>query len=191
MLIPGTGAIYTLSAGMSRGTRASAIAAVGCTLGIVPHILAAVTGLAAILHASAVAFQTLKYIGVLYLLYMAVMMWQQDGALIHAHGSAPQSASRVIARGILINLLNPKLTIFFFAFLPQFVPARHPHPLPTMLGLSGVFMAVTFVIFCGYGACAAAIRERILARPRAMRWIQRSFAASFALLGLRLALAED
>src|SRR4051794_25653214 len=151
VVTPGTGVLYTLAAGLSRGARASVIAAVGCTLGIVPHVLAAVTGLAALLHASAVAFDVIKYLGVAYLIYMAVAMWRDSGALTVAGTAAsPQSAARVIASGILINILNPKLTIFFFAFLPQFVRAGDPNGLAQMLGLSGVFMLVTLVVFVLY-----------------------------------------
>lgn len=118
---PGTGVLYTLAAGLSRGAHASIIAAVGCTLGIVPHMLAAITGLATLLHTSAVAFQSLKYLGVVYLLYLAWNTLREKGALAAAEQKAPRSALKVITSGVLINILNPKLTIFFFAFLPQFV----------------------------------------------------------------------
>jgi len=187
---PGTGVIYTVAAGLSRGARASAVAAVGCTLGIVPHMLAAITGLAALLNASAVAFQTLKYVGVGYLLYMAVTTFREHGALQVEAESSPRSARSVIVRGVLVNLLNPKLTIFFFAFLPQFVPVDHPHALLRMLGLSAVFMLMTFVVFVGYGRFAATMRERVLARPRVMAWLRRTFAGAFGALGLRLAFAD-
>jgi threonine/homoserine/homoserine lactone efflux protein len=184
---PGTGALYTLAAGLSRGARASVLAAFACTLGTVPHLLAAVTGLAAVLHASGVAFQTIKYAGVAYLLYMAWATWRDTGAL--AVDDSPQPASRraVIVSGITLNLLNPKLTIFFFAFLPQFVPAGEPHSLVKMLGLSAVFMAMTFVVFAVYGVCAAAVRDRVLTRPRLVDRIRKTFAASFVALSARLA----
>src|SRR5262249_29971000 len=156
---PGPGVLYTLSAGLSRGARASVVAAVGCTLGIVPHILAAITGLAALLHASAVAFQSLKYAGVVYLLYMAWSTAREKGALVVDLARAPRSAARVIASGVLINLLNPKLTIFFFAFLPQFVDTAEPRAWPRMLELSGVFMLVTLIVFVIYGLFAAGVRN--------------------------------
>jgi threonine/homoserine/homoserine lactone efflux protein len=183
---PGTGALYTIGAGLARGTRASVLAAFACTLGTVPHLLAAVTGLAAVLHASGVAFQTIKYLGVAYLLWMAWSTWRDTGALsVDAPG--PTGARQVIVSGITLNLLNPKLTIFFFAFLPQFVPAGSPHQLARMLLLSGVFMAMTFVVFAGYGAASAALRDRVLSRPRLVRRIRQTFAASFVALSARLA----
>jgi threonine/homoserine/homoserine lactone efflux protein len=190
VVTPGTGVLYTLAAGLSRGARASVIAAVGCTLGIVPHMLAAITGLAALLHASALAFDVIKYLGVAYLIYMAVAMWRDSGALTVSDTAPPHSAARVIASGVLINILNPKLTIFFFAFLPQFVNPTEPHALPRMLVLSGVFMLATFVVFAAYGVLAASVRSHVISRPRVMAWLRRSFAGSFVLLGAKLATTE-
>jgi threonine/homoserine/homoserine lactone efflux protein len=184
---PGTGALFTIAAGLSRGTRSALLAAFACTLGTVPHLAAAITGLAAVLHASGVAFQTLKYVGVAYLLWMAWSTWRDRGAL--AVEDSPRTGSRrsVILSGITLNLLNPKLTLFFFAFLPQFVPADAPGATWQMLTLSGVFMALTFVVFAGYGWCAALLRDQVLSRPRLVERIRKTFAASFALLGGRLA----
>ncbi len=190
VISPGTGVLYTLAAGLSRGGRASVIAAFGCTLGIVPHMAAAILGLAALLHASAVAFQTFKYVGVAYLLYMAWMALQEHGALRVETKVDARSAIRVIVHAILINLLNPKLSIFFFAFLPQFVDSSDPEPLPRMLELSLVFMLLTFVVFVGYGLFAAAIRSHILSRPRVLTWMRRTFAGAFVALGAKLAFAD-
>ena len=187
---PGTGVLYTLSAGLSRGARASIIAAIGCTLGIVPHMIAAITGLAALLHTSALAFQTLKYLGVLYLLYMAWGTLREKGALEVDEQAAPRSALRVIVSAILINIRNPKLTIFFFAFLPQFVPANDPNGLAHMLELSAVFMLATLIIFAIYGVFAAAVRQQVISRPRVMTWMRRVFAGAFVALGARLAFAS-
>jgi len=187
---PGTGVLYTLAAGLSRGSRASAVAAFGCTLGIVPHMAAAVLGLAALLHTSALAFHTLKYLGVAYLLYMAWTALRETGALRVEREVGTRSALRVITSAILINILNPKLSIFFFAFLPQFVSAHEPHPLARMLELSAVFMLLTLVVFVGYGLCAASIRNHVVSRPRVLTWMRRTFAAAFVALGAKLALAE-
>jgi len=187
---PGTGVIYTLAAGLARGARASVVAAFGCTLGIVPHMVAAIAGLAALLHTSALAFQTLKYLGVAYLLYMAWATLKEKGALAVEEDSAPRSARKTIVSGILINILNPKLTIFFFAFLPQFVDPGQPNTLLRMLELSAVFMLVTFVVFGVYGVFAAAVRNHIVSRPRVMTWMRRVFAASFVALGARLAVTS-
>jgi threonine/homoserine/homoserine lactone efflux protein len=143
---PGTGVIYTLAAGLSYGRRASVVAAIGCTLGIVPHMVATITGIAALLQTSALAFQVLKYLGVAYLLYMAWATLKDKDAIVVEKATAPRSAARVIITGILINLLNPKLTMFFFAFLPQFVGTSEPDSLVRMLELSAVFMLLTLVI---------------------------------------------
>jgi threonine/homoserine/homoserine lactone efflux protein len=186
---PGTGVLYTLAAGLARGTRASIVAAFGCTLGIVPHMLAAITGLAALLHTSAVAFQVLKYLGVAYLLFMAWSTLRDRGALT-VEDSAPLSPLKVIVSGILINLLNPKLTIFFFAFLPQFVSSGEAHASLRMLELSAVFMLVTFAIFALYGVFAAAVREHVIARPRVVTAMRRVFGGAFVALAGRLAFTD-
>ncbi|WP_377809935.1 LysE family translocator [Azospirillum sp. A29] len=187
---PGTGVLLTLAAGLSRGARASAVTAFGCTLGIVPHMAAAVLGLAALLHTSAVAFQGLKVLGVLYLLYMAWATLKEQGALSVEADRTQRTAGRTILRAVLVNVLNPKLSIFFLAFLPQFVSDADPRPLARMLELSGVFMALTFAVFVACGLFAAAVRDQVVSRPRVMAWMRRSFAAAFAALGAKLALAE-
>jgi threonine/homoserine/homoserine lactone efflux protein len=187
---PGTGVLYTLAAGLSRGSRASVVAAFGCTLGIVPHMAAAIMGLAALLHASALAFQALKYLGVAYLLYMAWSALRERGALRIERQAGARPASQVIGSAILINVLNPKLSIFFVAFLPQFVSVAEPHPLSRMLELSAVFMLLTFAVFVGYGLFAAAIRNRVISRPRVLTWMRRIFAGAFVALGAKLALAD-
>jgi threonine/homoserine/homoserine lactone efflux protein len=187
---PGTGVLYTLAVALTRGSRASVAAAFGCTLGIVPHMTAAMLGLAAVLHTSALAFAVLKWCGVLYLLYMSWQALRETGALSVDGEIRERSSGRVIVTGILINILNPKLSIFFLAFLPQFIAADEAHVLARMLELSGAFMAMTFVVFVIYGLCAGSVRERVISRPRIMAWLRRSFAAGFAMLGARLAFAE-
>ncbi len=187
---PGTGVLYTLAAGLSRGSRASIVAAFGCTLGIVPHMAAAILGLAALLHTSALAFQLFKYLGVAYLLYMAWSTLREGGALRVEKDIDARSAAQVTVHAILINILNPKLSIFFLAFLPQFISTEEAAPLAAMLGLSGVFMLMTFVVFVGYGLFAAAIREHVISRPRVLTWMRRAFAGAFAALGARLAFSE-
>jgi threonine/homoserine/homoserine lactone efflux protein len=187
---PGTGVLYTMAAGLSRGARASVVAAIGCTLGIIPHMVAAVTGLAALLHTSAIAFQTLKYVGVAYLLVIAWRTLKEKGALTVENQSAPRSAMNVILSAILVNILNPKLTIFFFAFLPQFVSANDPNALIRMVELSAVFMLLTLVVFVAYGTFAAAIRKHVISRPQVLTWMRRVFAGAFVALGARLAFAD-
>jgi len=187
---PGTGVLYTLAAGLSRGARASIVAAFGCTLGIVPHMAAAIMGLAALLHTSALAFQIFKYLGVAYLLYMAWSTLREHGAMNVQQQTGARSDLQVTIEAILINLLNPKLSIFFLAFLPQFISVDEARPLGAMLVLSTVFMLMTFVVFVGCGLFAASIRDHVISRPRVLTWMRRTFAAAFVALGAKLALAE-
>lgn len=183
---PGTGALYAITAGLAHGRRAAFLAAFAGVVGTLPHLAAAITGLAAVLHASGVAFAVLKYAGAAYLLWMAWSTWRDAGALEVDRDAARTSAWRVVGNGVTLNLLNPKLTIFFFAFLPQFVPADGS-ALGPMLGLSAVFVAMTFLVFTGYGLFAAAVRDQVLGRPRVLNGIRKVFAVTFAGLGLRLA----
>lgn len=187
---PGTGVVYTLATGLSRGGPISIAAAFGCTLGIVPHMAAAILGLAALLHTSALAFNVLKFAGVAYLLYMAWQSWRERGALKVEAAASAQSAARVAITGVLINILNPKLSIFFLAFLPQFVSAAEAHPLLRMLELTAVFMGMTFAVFIVYGLLAALVRDHVISRPAVMAWMRRAFAGAFVALGAKLAFAE-
>jgi threonine/homoserine/homoserine lactone efflux protein len=182
VITPGIGVLYTMAAGLSRGVRAGMVAAVACTLGIVPHMVAAMTGLAALLHASALAFEALKVLGVAYLLYVAWRTLRDEGSLSIESSTAERITRDVLVTGVVINILNPKLTLFFFAFLPQFVSPSDPSGLLRMAELSGVFI--------GYGIFAAAIRDQVVSRPRILLWMRRTFAAAFVALGARLALEE-
>lgn len=187
---PSTGAVYSIAAGLSRGAWAGVWAAFACTVAIVPHLLAAMTGLATILHTSALAFNVLKYLGVIYLFYMAWQMWKDKRALNPDNTDANQGLWQVMKTGILINLLNPKLTIFFFAFLPQFVSTDGERHLFEMVALSAVFMLMTFVVFAFYGVFAARLRTYVLNRPKVLDKIRQSFALVFVVLGLKLAISE-
>jgi len=192
VLIPGTGVVYTVMTGLSSGRTASVAAAVGCTLGIVPAIAASVAGLAALLHTSALLFQVLKYAGAAYLLYLAWQTLRDTGAMQIDAGAErrPISAWRTIRTGFLINILNPKLSVFFFAFLPQFIDPAAVTPVPQMLGLGAIFMAMTFAVFIVYGFFAALVGERILKSETVMTWMRRTVAVAFAGFGLRLALSD-
>jgi threonine/homoserine/homoserine lactone efflux protein len=190
VLMPGTGVIYTVSTGLLLGKRASMGAAIGCTLGIVPHLLTAVLGLTVVLHMSALAFQALKLAGAAYLLYLAWQMWRQDGLKIDRENEELDLFS-IALKGLLINILNPKLSIFFLAFLPQFIPAESAAPLTRLLLLSTVFMLMTLVVFIIYGSFANAIRARVINSPRVLAWLQRGFAGMFAAMGMRLLLSEQ
>ena len=191
VLIPGTGAVFTVSTGLMRGRRASVWAALGCTLGIVPHLLATILGLAAIMHTSALAFSLLKYAGVAYLLYLAYATWQDRSGFSFDETPQEASALQLVIKAVLLNLLNPKLTIFFLAFLPQFVSPKATSPLADMLILSAIFMLMTFVVFAVYGLAAHAFRSLVMNSERVQNWMRRSFAGAFAGLGLNLAFTEQ
>lgn len=190
VVTPGTGVFFTLAAGLSRGARAGVLAAFACTLGVVPHLLAALTGLAALLSTSAAAFEVVRYLGVGYLLYLGWSTARDRSAFAVSTDAPPRSAVRVIVSGVLVNLLNPKPTLFFVAFLPQFVDTSAPGSTRAMLACGAVFMLLTFVIFSGYGIFAARVRDRVLTRPRVTDWLRRSVAGTFVALGVTLALTE-
>lgn len=190
VLIPGTGVIFTVSTGLTAGKRASVFAALGCTAGILPHLLASVLGLSALLHTSALAFEVLRYAGVAYLLYLAYAIWRDRSAFAMNDAPTATTARGLMIRGFLLNILNPKLTIFFLAFLPQFVTPGSISPAVQMLVLSAVFMAMTFAVFVIYGLLANGFRRAVIESPRVQNWLRRSFAAAFAGLGLNLAFAQ-
>ena len=188
VIAPGTGVIYTLALGLGQGRRAAIAAAVGCTFGIVPHLLAATLGLAAILHTSAVLFTVVKFAGVAYLLYLAWQAMRTDGALAIQPNRSRDADWRIARRGALINILNPKLSIFFLALLPPFLSGNPATATGEMVAMGSVFMGMTFAVFVAYGVFAAAARDYLLQSERVMTWLNRSFAAIFAALAGRLAL---
>ena len=190
ILLPGTGVIYTLTIGLGRGFRPSTAAAFGCTLGILPAATASIVGLAAVFHASALAFQVVKFLGVAYLFYMAWSILRDGGTFDVSEDKADTASSRIILNGMLLNILNPKLSLFFMAFLPQFVSVESANATPTLMLLALIFMLLTFVVFVGYGACASFARDYVISRPSVLKWLRRSFAGTFGFLGLRLALSD-
>ncbi len=190
VLLPGTGVIYTISTGIFQGARASLFAAFGCTAGIIPSLLACIFGLAAIIHTSALVFQALKFAGVAYLLYLAWGMWKDTGGLVLEDTGEPADMTSVSTRGFLINILNPKLSVFFMAFLPQFIPPQAEAPLVNMLALGAVFMAMTLFVFIFYGLLAHSVSAHIVGSPKIMKFVQRTFAATFVALGAKLAFTE-
>ncbi len=190
ILLPGTGVLYTIAVGLGRGFKPSISAAFGCTLGIVPAAIASIVGLAAILHASALAFQILKFLGVAYLFYMAWRIMREGGALTVSEDETRTSHFRVITNGILLNVLNPKLSLFFLAFLPQFITTEAGNATQSLMLLALIFMLLTFIVFVGYGACASLARDYVISRPVVLLWLRRCFAGTFGLLGMRLALSD-
>ena len=189
VIAPGTGVLYTLACGLSGGSKAGIVGAFGCTMGILPHLTASILGLAAIFHTSPIAFQSLKFAGVAYLLYMAWGALRESGTFAMDEKKPELNFMRIIIKGFLINILNPKLSIFFLAFLPQFIPTQAEYPTLLMVFLAAVFMLMTFVVFVGYGIFSASIRHLLVARPAIMIWTRWLFAGAFAGLGLKLALA--
>jgi threonine/homoserine/homoserine lactone efflux protein len=191
VLLPGTGVIYTVAIGLGRGFWPSVAAAAGCTLGIVPAAIASILGLAAIFHTSALAFLVVKYLGVAYLLYMAWNILKSDGLIQVDETPTAKSLWRIAMDGTLLNVLNPKLSVFFLAFIPQFVPAEKMGAIGFPVYLACVFMVMTFIVFVLYGAFASTARRFIVESPATMRWLKRGFAGVFGFLGLKLALIEQ
>ncbi|MCW8128375.1 LysE family translocator [Microbulbifer halophilus] len=190
VLIPGTGVLYTVATGLFVGKRASLFAAFGCTLGIIPALLASAFGLSAIFHTSALAFQAVKYVGAAYLLYLAWQMWRSSGSLSVNNEKSGTKYTGIILKGFLLNILNPKLSIFFLAFLPQFIPGTVDNVLVRMLTLGLVFMLMTFSVFILYGFISGYFSEFIVKSKKASITMQKIFATSFAALGLKLAFSE-
>lgn len=188
VVVPGTGVIYTLSVALTHGRRQGLVASFACTLGIIPHLIAAVFGLSSFLHAGALAFRFIKYLGVAYLLYLAYTMMRSEGTLA-ANDLGERDTGSVILRGILLNLLNPKLTLFFFAFLPQFLAADASAA--AMLGLGSVFMAMTIAVFAGYAVLASRLRGAFTANARVQQRIGQSMGLLLAGFAVKLALIEE
>ena len=190
VLLPGTGVIYTLAVGLGRGFKASVAAAFGCTLGIVPAAVASIIGLAALHHTSALAFQVIKFLGVAYLFYTAWKILKDDTVMEVSENKSQIGYMRIAITGTLLNVLNPKLSLFFFAFLPQFISPSTPNATASLIWLAVVFMMMTFTVFVGYGAFAASARDYVIRRPSVMKWIKRSFAGAFGFLGAKLAISN-
>lgn len=190
VLLPGTGVLYTLAVGLGKGFRASIAAAFGCTLGILPAAIASIIGLAALLHTSALAFQIIKYLGVAYLFFMAWSILKDKQVMSVSEDNSSTGMMRIALNGMLLNVLNPKLSLFFLAFLPQFISADAVGATGALIMLAAVFMALTFIIFIGYGAMASLARDYVISRPVVLTWIKRVFAGTFGFLGAKLALSD-
>lgn len=190
VLVPGTGVIFTVSTGLAQGRKASVFAALGCTAGVLPHLMATVLGLAAVMHTSALAFQTLKYAGVAYLFYISYATWRDKSVFTIDGNPSKSTATALVVKAFLLNILNPKLTIFFLAFLPQFIQPGTAKQLFQLFLLSATFMAMTFMIFVVYGFLAHAFRKIVIESATVQSWLRRGFAAAFASLGAELALTE-
>jgi len=190
VLVPGTGVIYTVSTGLARGWRGGIAAAIGCTAGIIPHLTAAVLGLSALMHMSAIVFQVMKYAGAAYLLFLAFSMWRDKGELSIDASHEKNGWLKIVLRGFLINILNPKLTLFFLAFLPLFIPSESSSPVISISFLGSIFMGITLLIFTLYGFIADIVRAYIAGKPEMFNIIKKSFAVALGAFGLKLALTD-
>ena len=190
VLIPGTGVVYTISTGLLQKSKASIYAAIGCTLGIVPHLVACFLGLSTIMHLSAKVFIVIKYAGCLYLLYLAIKTWKYAGQTQFTASENKNNSLGIIWKGILLNILNPKLTLFFLSFLPQFIPVNATNTSQIMIVLSGIFMFMTLIVFIIYGILASTVSSFIQKSTSIMKNIERGFAVIFAGLAIKLAMPE-
>ncbi|WP_028974295.1 LysE family translocator [Spirochaeta cellobiosiphila] len=190
VVMPGTGVLYTLSKGLSSAKKDTILAAVGCTLGIVPHLLAGVFGLTALLHTSALLFSTIKYIGVAYLIYLGIGMIRSKGFNVDVKTSS-QSSLGIIGKAVLINLLNPKLTLFFLSFLPQFMASDSSNYEIQMMILSLFFMGITLLVFLVYGLLAHSFKQLFTESSQLMNRIQKGFGLLFLGLAAKLAFGKE
>ena len=191
LLLPGAGVIFTVSTGLFEGWGASIATAFGCA-GIVPHLLVSSLGLSTLLHTSALAFQVIRLVGALYLLFLAwTMCWETGSLQFSAEQVKNRKLASVVWKAILVNLLNPKLSVFFLSFLPLFIVPSSSSPTMQFLKLSAVFMLMTLGIFILYGLFAHAVSGYLIRSTLWRVWLQRGFAVIFAGLGAKLVFSES
>ena len=192
VIAPGPDMAYMLARTVAQGRAAGFLAAAGINAGAYVHVCASVVGLTAVLAASSFAFTVIKWAGAGYLVWMGYRALTSKGEALKVEGAPTQKLRRrsIFWQGFWSDVLNPKVAIFFLAFLPQFVSVDDSNPLVRMLLLSAAFMLMTFVVFVGYGLFAASIRDHVISRPRVLTWMRRTFAAAFVALGARLAFAD-
>ncbi len=188
-LSPGPDNLFVMAQSAQYGRVAGQLVTLGLSTGLVVHTIAVVFGLAALVKASAIAFTVLKFIGAAYLLYLA---WKafRSGTSAQSGSSGPVDCVRLYRRGIIMNLSNPKVSIFFLAFLPQFAdPARGP-VVPQLMLLGLVFIAATMLVFGMFSILAAGAGERLRRSETAQNVINRIAGAVFAALAVKLVLTE-
>lgn len=190
ILAPGTGVIYTVSMGMTEGRKKSIFAALGCTLGIVPHLCISIALSSLLMQMNEQVFTVIKYLGVLYLIYLGLSMILSKGKVEVSETQTETRATAIIRRGILINLLNPKLTLFFFSFLPQYVSLGSANYVAksTLLGI--LFMALTLIVFVGYGLLAGTAKVWLCQSPKRMAFLQKCFGVIFIAFAIKLAIEK-
>lgn len=188
---PGADSVYIASRSMTQGARAGMAAALGVGLGCWVHILAAALGLSAILAASALAFGVVKIVGAAYLVYLGLSMWRtRPQAMPDAAMAARAPLRKVLVQGFLTNALNPKVALFFLAFMPQFIDSTAAHKPLAFLFLGAIF-DFNGTLWCLFLAWAAAGASAIRVGDRAKVWMGRGVGALFILIGVRLALAKQ
>lgn len=189
-LAPGPDNTFVVAQGLSRGRRAAIITALGMCSGVSVHTSAAALGISAILYSSAYAFLMLKYAGAAYLLYLAYKAIREHTVFLQQQDKTAMSAYLLFRRGFVMNVLNPKVALFFLAFLPQFItPDGFNLPLQMML-LGLIFMVQAMIIFSAIGYLSGSVGNAILTRPGISKYFAWLSAGIFTSLGLRLAFAE-
>lgn len=190
IFMPGPAMLFVISNGLTRGPKASIAAALGTTTGVSFHLFCAAFGLAVILKTSAIAFAVVKFAGAAYLIYLAIKTLVSKEQIVNDLTDKEKTGNSIFWQGIFINILNPKLSIFFLAFLPQFIDPNLTFATSQTLILGTIFMAMTIVIFIGYGLFASLLRQKVLNSPKILKAIKWCFASIFMALGVRLALSE-
>jgi len=189
--MPGAGSIYTISTGLFRGWRSSIVAAIGCTAGIIPHLLLSILVLSSVYEYSTEAFQAIKYIGAVYLLSLAYSMLKKSrGTDFSESLDQKKDKLKIIFNAVFINLFNPKLSIFFLAFLPLFVSLESEFPIIQFIFLGIIFMLMTLIVFIIYGLFAHNVSKYFRQSGVLYTWTQRAFAIIFVILGAKLLIME-
>ena len=189
--MPGAGSIYTISTGLFSGWRSSIAAAFGCTAGIIPHLLFSILVLSSVYEYSTEAFQATKYIGAVYLLYLAYSMWKESGwPEFSENHDQKKDKFKIILNAVFINLFNPKLSIFFLSFFHLFLSLESEFPILQFIFLSIIFMLMTLIVFIIYGLFAHNVSKYFRQSGVLYVWTQRAFAIIFIILGAKLLIME-
>lgn len=190
IIAPGQDMVLVMSRGIGQGARAGLVTGAGVSVGLLGHTVIAALGLGALLAASGTAYLVLKYVGAAYLFYLGVRLIFSGAKHLNAPKAKKSSMPRLFTEGALSNLSNPKIVLFYFAFLPQFVPATVQNPSALLFVLGAVFALLTFIIKVPVGFFAGALSSWFQSHPRALAWVFRSSGVVLIGLGLRLAIEE-
>lgn len=190
ILIPGTGVTYTISTGITKGKRASIFAALGCTIGIIPHLCISIALSSFIINMSNNSFFILKLIDAIYLLYLGIGMIRSKTNFDLINNKSEEKVGTIIRSGILINLLNPKLTLFFFSFLPQYAKSINDNYITECFLYGFTFMIVTLLVFIGYGLLAGISNNFFMNSPKRISYLQKIFGIIFIVFATQLAFSS-